>query len=542
MDEIREITPEDSEDRRYAAFRRPSPLMVGGGTMLAAGIVDLLAHLGPTGLVIGGIAAFIASQHVPDAVEQVSGALPVALPRRSNAVHTADGKRTLLDRALGRHPVVVSSEIQEPDDTTLVEEEDEEDEYQLHLGEEAIFASSALLRAGPSIKRITVEQAVAHIERNSYEAYLGRSLTRPGNPAVKFNFYKRHLKLIGASQHGKSSMAAALLDMITRTHDPRHVQIALLDIENKTGNLFAHLPHVARVRKHGETIQLHATNYDQVLEHLTHLVSLIEYRYTLSEEELDRQPVVIVYLEEFIDLKDHFKLRIDAVERSEKDQAKQEYAQLVYCIKQIARRGLKVYVQLLMCAQVDYRDDDLQEALVNVTSGLSFCVRVSAAQAAGFYQTELITRNARENKLGQAVVEMPDCKDLILAPEYDLRARLKALAQAQKRPQAAAQPVVELALMEADEEDEALRERPLAPEAAKITLLPARAEQKPQPKLKDAIACWNELVEAGQNPSRNNLQQALIAKGFECRENWARKFYEDIRDMLPKADTTSVGG
>ncbi len=137
--------------------------------------------------------------------------------------------------------------------------------------------------------------------------------------------------------------------------------------------------------------------------------------------------MLIVYLEEFIDLKDYFKQRVNAVESNERDQAKQDYAQLIYFIKKIAARGLKVYVQLLMCAQVDYRDDDLQAALVNVTSGMSFCVRPSAAQAAGFYQTELLSRNAKEDKIGQAVVEMPDCKDLILAPDYDLAARLKAL-------------------------------------------------------------------------------------------------------------------
>jgi len=90
-------------------------------------------------------------------------------------------------------------------------------------------------------------------------------------------------------------------------------------------------------------------------------------------------------------------------------------------------------VQLLLCVQVDYRDDDLQEALVNVTSGMSFCLRVSAAQAAGFYQTELLQRNAKENKVGQAVAEMPDCKDLILAPDYDLRVRLQRLEKARRQ-------------------------------------------------------------------------------------------------------------
>ena len=84
----------------------------------------------------------------------------------------------------------------------------------------------------------------------------------------------------------------------------------------------------------------------------------------------------------------------------------------------------------------------------------------------------------------------------------------------------------------------------LAPNTSKQQLLtPMQTEQKPQPTLNDAITCWNELVRAEQNPSRNNLQNALVAKGFDCKENWARKFYEDIKDMLAKdQQKTSVGG
>ena len=139
---------------------------------------------------------------------------------------------------------------------------------------------------------------------------------------------------------------------------------------------------------------MHARSYEQVLEHLGYISALIDLRYGMSDEEIERQPLLIVYLEEFVDLKDYFKQRVNAVESDEKEQAKRAYAQLVYYIKKIAARGLKVLVQLLMCAQVDYRDDDLQAALVNVTSGMSFCVRPSAAQAAGFYQTEMLARNA----------------------------------------------------------------------------------------------------------------------------------------------------
>src|SRR5207248_9328229 len=89
-------------------------------------------------------------------------------------------------------------------------------------------------------------------------------------------------------------------------------------------------------------------------------------------------------------------------------------------------------VQLLMCAQVDYRDDDFQEALINITGGMSFCVRTSAALAAGFTRTDLLKRNVEADAKGQAVVETPDCKDLVLAPEFDLKRKLLAFEQARQ--------------------------------------------------------------------------------------------------------------
>ncbi len=386
----------------------------GGGTFLTAGALDLLAHLGPTGLVVGGIAAFVAARHGPDLMNQVQEhfMLP-ALPHVQEKPQKHG--RSVLDRALGRFPA--DDEQDEPETEALTPDDD------------AAFASVSTQLEVPGVPRITIEQIVAHTQRNSYEVFIGRSMSRPHHPAVKINFYKRHLKLIGASQHGKSSMAAALLDAITRTHEPELVQITLLDWEDRTSRLFADVPHLVRIRMRDETLRLHARSYEQVLEHLEYLSRLIDYRYRLSEDERERQPLIIVYLEEFLELKNHFKQRIDAISSSERDQARADYSRLIYIIGKIAARGLKVLVQLLMCAQCDYRDDDLQEALINVTSGMSFSVRPSAAQAAGFYQYELLQRNAKEDKIGQAVVEMPDCKDLILAPEYDLTERLRAFPE-----------------------------------------------------------------------------------------------------------------
>ncbi len=395
-----------------------------GSAAITMTIIDLFGHLGPTGLLVGGITSYVAWRHGPELYEQVRGLLPVpAQAGQSEPAEKHSQRRSWLDRALGRHNET------DANDTVIVPEEDIE-AADPRPEDDAAFTHPAEQIEVPGVLRLTIEQIVSHIERNRYDIYIGRSMTRPNHPAVRINFYKRHLKLLGASQHGKTSMATALLECILRTHDPHYVQVALLDHENKASRLFTSAPHIAKVRIGDQVVRLHAHSEQQVLEHLEYLVGLIDYRYNhLSEEELEQQPLVIVYLEEFIDLKDYFKHRIDLVGKDDKEQAKQDYARLLFCIKQIARRGLKVLVQLLMCTQCDYRDEDLQEALINVTSGMAFCLRVTAAQAAGFYQTELLQRNAKEDKIGQAVVEMPDCKDLILAPANDLRARLKALGK-----------------------------------------------------------------------------------------------------------------
>src|SRR5260221_6788661 len=115
------------EPREEQPQEQPSPALVhslgyGAGTFLVAGMVDLLAHLGPTGLVVGGIIAYAAARHGPELVEQVrenlpSPASPQAARQRSNAPALRRGsqsQRTLLDRALGPVPT--------GEDTILVEE------------------------------------------------------------------------------------------------------------------------------------------------------------------------------------------------------------------------------------------------------------------------------------------------------------------------------------------------------------------------------------------------------------------------------------
>jgi hypothetical protein len=326
----------------------------------------------------------------------------------------------------------VSTPYAEPDEAQIdanqadeLKEGQEEDD--LAVTEKDALFTLEMADDTNGVARLTIEQIVRNCEPNSYKIFIGRSLTKPGNKAVLINFYKQHFRFMGASQRGKSSMVAAFLDIITQTHDPKHVRLALLDKEDQTGNLFAHLPHVARIKQNGQMIKLHARTNAQVLEHLIHCVEIMEFRYTLSKQQVLTLPILLVYIEEFLDLKNYFKRRIDQAKGEQaKEQAKSDYATFVYCIEVLSQRGLKARVQLLLCAQVEYANDDFREAMANIGCGFSFCVRPTAAQAAGFKNNALLKRNAEDNKVGQAVVETPDCNDLILAPEYDLEKRLIA--------------------------------------------------------------------------------------------------------------------
>ena len=90
------------------------------------GMVDLVAHLGPTGLVVGGIAAYVASQHGPELANRVREALPSPAPlatKQAGKAHTPrrnGGGRSLLDRALGRFPEQEAMRLEEVD-TVIVD-------------------------------------------------------------------------------------------------------------------------------------------------------------------------------------------------------------------------------------------------------------------------------------------------------------------------------------------------------------------------------------------------------------------------------------
>src|SRR5260221_10087442 len=102
-----EEQPRDEQREDQHPVPLTQTLGFGAGTMLAAGMVDLVAHLGPTRLVVGGVAAYVASQHRPELAKPVRGALPSPVPlatKQAGKAHNPrpDGGKNLPDRALGR--------------------------------------------------------------------------------------------------------------------------------------------------------------------------------------------------------------------------------------------------------------------------------------------------------------------------------------------------------------------------------------------------------------------------------------------------------
>ncbi len=384
-------------------------------------------------------------------------------------------------------------------------------------------------------RRLTVEEICSHIKRNSYKIYIGSSLTTIGEP-VSISIYKQHLRIIGSSQKGKSSFVAGLIDIVSQTHDPEYVQFALLDKEHKTSRLFASLPHILTVVENDRLIPMHAKSVDEVVVHLEYLLQILEVRYPMSEKRLAKEPLIIVYLEEYLRLKRELQSRCKTA--LDKDEAQRVYARFTFIMGQIAGEGLKAKIQLWLVSQMDYaeKDSDLQETAGNITSGLSFCLSRPAALASGFLCTELLNRNARDKKPGQAVCETPDFSDLILAPEYDLGKRLAELEEAE--------------MQEEDEEEDdtstPVYARPYllstdAPVYTPSTEVDTPAELPAIKQssitlatLQDAIDVWNEVIDnTGKAIGREALQRELNNRGLTCSDDRAKKLIKAIKERLP---------
>jgi len=162
-------------------------------TFLVAGGVDLVGHLGLTGLVVGGIAAYVASQHGPQLLEQVRGAWPArpsspqAEAPRTLASESGTNKRSVLDRALGRFPAHEQTGLEDVE-TVVVDEP-----------AETPRASSRVFR--PSV----IPQVVRH------PICLAPDLVLEANDIVGAG-----INLFGVKGSGKTGLVARLAEQFAR--------------------------------------------------------------------------------------------------------------------------------------------------------------------------------------------------------------------------------------------------------------------------------------------------------------------------------------
>lgn len=395
------------------------------------------------------------------------------------------------------------------------------------------------LLAGPMsapLARPSLARLVEAVEYNSFDIALGANVTT-GQPIVT-TIIDCHLKIIGASGQGKSSLVASLLDQFRQTHDKQHLQIAILDLEDKTGRLFAGDEHV----------RMHARNQADVARALLALADFMEKRYQLTsrygEAWLDDQPHILIYFEEFIDWKRNLPKFVD----------KETCELALNAFTTLSTRGRKANMHLMVCTQVNYADQELTEAFAQFV-GINVCLglKVQAALAAGFIETDLIKENYAAKTPGRFVVEKQGGAETGIAADYDARARLKELpGRAESRMLAGTivEEVPDLSEFKKDcqgqsagpapaqdgqldqEEDQEQEEE----EASNISQFPISqpAARGPVPTLNDAILVWNEAIEAGEQPSRNIMRTRLQAKGFDCGENKARRLLEEIREQVEK--------
>jgi hypothetical protein len=157
-----------------------------------------------------------------------------------------------------------------------------------------------------------------------------------------------------------------------------------------------------------------ARSAEEVALWLRYLKEEMDRRYKMNAQQKAQLPYLLIYIEEFLDLRRRLKgiARTDALDD----------------FTELATRCLKERMALLVCAQVDYADEDLRDAMAQfVGTNVTFSVKPSAARSAGFISSELLNKNYATRIPGQYVVEARGFTDLGVSPQYDVRQKLNEL-------------------------------------------------------------------------------------------------------------------
>jgi hypothetical protein len=270
-----------------------------------------------------------------------------------------------------------------------------------------------------NVQRISLEDAARHVK--DLELCLGTSVLNNGNPILA-EIADTHLKIVGATRMGKSCLAGGILRMVELTHSPARLQFAMLDSEYKTSRLFESSSHLTTLDVKGQRARMHARTLQEVPFYLHLLARELERRDRLDTLDIEELPHILVYFEEFLNAK-----------RQMRNQLPKQFETFVTDLNALATRGLKLGMHLMLCAQVDYADEDLTEIMAQFYGlNISFGVKPSAARAAGFTVADLLNQNYQNKAQGQFVIESFAGNDLGLAPDFDVRTKVKELEAAKR--------------------------------------------------------------------------------------------------------------
>ena len=267
--------------------------------------------------------------------------------------------------------------------------------------------------AAPQYNQPDLEWLISHLEEDSLTVSPGIAADT-GKPVVVDMMAVPHLKIIGSTGFGKSCLAAAMMQQATRLNSPEVLQLALLDLEHKTSRLLEQTPHIARLRAGSRTVDMVASNADEVVQHLSILKHELDRRTRLAEPDLAREPVLLMYVEEMLALQYE---EIDPV----------YLARMFKDLTILAVRGRKYAMFLLACMQTDYSTKEMQITQKMFRFRSAAAIDTTAARAAGFMNAELIKENFANGKPGQFVVEYPSFSGIVLAPRYDVKRELAKL-------------------------------------------------------------------------------------------------------------------
>ncbi len=182
-------------------------------------------------------------------------------------------------------------------------------------------------------------------------------------------------------------------------------------MEHKTSRLYEDRAHVASVKTgNNKIIQLVSTSPNEVAIHLKYLHQEMQRRDGLSGQELARQPIILIYIEELLAL----QYEVDP-----------KLLQIIFqSLLLLAIRARKLGMFLLAAMQTDYSTEEMKINQKMFRFRGAAGVDTSAARAAGFQNTELIKLNFQYGKAGQFVVEYPGFSNLVLTAFYDVEKML----------------------------------------------------------------------------------------------------------------------